>query len=144
MFVPLAYNIMHSPPPLHRPSWDQVQQKGEKEEIETKDKPFEPVSRPTSQVLQVGRNFGFEMVIPHQDERFGPDTHDLSHGCSPGNRFSWKDHGVVDSGSYSNPTKQTRCWRPTMLLVEKGLKHLALVMGQSFFELLRCSTLTTR
>ncbi|CAL1158384.1 unnamed protein product [Cladocopium goreaui] len=69
MFVPLAYNIMHSPPPLHRPSWDQVQQKGEKEEIETKDKPFEPVSRPTSQVLQVGRNFGFEMVILHQDER---------------------------------------------------------------------------
>ena len=105
MCILLAYNVMHSPLPLNRLSWDQVQQKGEKEDIETKDEPFEPVSRPASQALQVGWNFGFEMVILHQDERFGvpaPLHPGLGHGCSPGNRSSWKDHGVVDSGNYSS------------------------------------------
>lgn len=109
---------MRSPLLLHRLPWDQLQQRGEKEELETQDEPFEPVSRPTSQALQVGWNFGFEMVILHQDERFGvpaPLRPGLSHGCGPGNRSSWKDHGVVNSGSYgSQPSKpdvgDLQCW----------------------------------
>ena len=102
-FVFLAENIMRSSFYLHPVLHEQVQGSGEEKEIE-KDEPFEPVSRRTSQGLQVGWNFGLKMVLLRQAAGPGvfADVHrGISYGCSPGRGLIGQNHGVVNGSNHA-------------------------------------------
>ena len=102
--VLLAFNIMRSFGPLgHHTPCEQVQRGDEETENEEVER-LEPLQRSLQTNLQVEWNSFFKMGFIYEDERHGFPGHvrsDIGHGCSSGDRSSWKDHGIVYSSYIS-------------------------------------------